>query len=121
MSRLLVASSDCLAGLPPEQYEAYLYAEYGELFKSAHQMNAELGDDLDPEVSWLSTRKVMTDTLRGLSEDDIAAILGRNAARIDGPGVAALAPIVNRIDPVASDFADLSAEAPSGALAQAAG
>lgn len=57
-----------------------------------------------PEGSWPRTQDVMTETLRGLPESDIAAILGGNAARVYGLDVGKLAPIVDRIGPKLASF-----------------
>jgi predicted TIM-barrel fold metal-dependent hydrolase len=57
-----------------------------------------------PEGSWPRTQDVMTETLHGLPESDIAAILGGNAARVYGLDVDKLAPIVDRIGPELASF-----------------
>jgi len=59
-----------------------------------------------PEGSWPHTREQMRDSLRGLPEDDIAKILGRNEARIFGFDEEKLAPLVARIGPERSLFAE---------------
>ena len=59
-----------------------------------------------PEGSWPRTQSVMIETLRGLPEQDIAAILGGNAARVYGIDAGSLAPLVERIGPRASDFVE---------------
>ena len=48
----------------------------------------------------------MTDTLRGLPENDLVAILGGNAARVYDIDPVPLQSLVNRIGPQVSDFAD---------------
>jgi predicted TIM-barrel fold metal-dependent hydrolase len=57
-----------------------------------------------PEGSWPDTRPQMLDTFRGLPEDEIAAMLGGNAARVYGFDVEKLAPLVARIGPEKSAF-----------------
>lgn len=52
-----------------------------------------------PEGTWPITRKIMIDTFRGLPEDEIAAMLGGNAAEFYGFDVEKLAPLVERIGP----------------------
>jgi predicted TIM-barrel fold metal-dependent hydrolase len=52
-----------------------------------------------PEGSWPDTRQQMLETFQGLPEDEIAAMLGRNAARVYGFDVEKLAPLVARIGP----------------------
>jgi predicted TIM-barrel fold metal-dependent hydrolase len=52
-----------------------------------------------PEGSWPHTRQQMLDTFGGLPEDEIAAMLGGNAARVYGFDVEKLAPLVARIGP----------------------
>ncbi|HIK85540.1 MAG TPA: amidohydrolase [Myxococcales bacterium] len=52
-----------------------------------------------PEGTWPITRKIMVDTFRGLPEQDIAAMLGGNAAKFYGFDVEKLAPLVERIGP----------------------
>ena len=57
-----------------------------------------------PEGTWPATQKMMTEVLGGLPEDDIAAILGGNAAEFYGFDVEALQPLVDRIGPEKSLF-----------------
>jgi predicted TIM-barrel fold metal-dependent hydrolase len=57
-----------------------------------------------PEGTWPITRKIMVDTFRGLPEDEIAAMLGGNAAEFYGFDVEKLAPLVERIGPKRSWF-----------------
>ena len=52
-----------------------------------------------PEGAWPATQKQMVESLHGLPEADIAAILGGNAARFYGLDTEKLAPIVARIGP----------------------
>jgi len=52
-----------------------------------------------PEGSWPFTRDQMHTTFRGLPEDEVAAMLGGNAARFYGFDVEKLAPIVAEIGP----------------------
>jgi len=52
-----------------------------------------------PEGAWPTTQKQMVDSLHGLPEADIAAILGGNAVRFYGLDAEKLAPIVARIGP----------------------
>jgi predicted TIM-barrel fold metal-dependent hydrolase len=57
-----------------------------------------------PEGAWPHTHKLMVETLSGLPEDDIAAILGGNAARFYRLDREKLQPIVDRIGPEKSAF-----------------
>ncbi len=57
-----------------------------------------------PEGSWPHTREQMLETFTGLPEDEIAAMLGGNAARRYGFDVEKLAPLVARIGPEKSAF-----------------
>jgi predicted TIM-barrel fold metal-dependent hydrolase len=57
-----------------------------------------------PEGTWPETSRQMTDTFRGLPEDDVAAMLGGNAARLYGFDTQKLAPLVERIGPPKSQF-----------------
>jgi len=52
-----------------------------------------------PEGSWPYTRQQMLDAFHGLPEDEIAAMLGGNAACVYGFDVEKLAPLVARIGP----------------------
>jgi len=58
-----------------------------------------------PEGSWPHTREQMIDTLRGLPDPEIAAILGGNAARVYGFDAEKLASLVARIGPEKRAFA----------------
>jgi predicted TIM-barrel fold metal-dependent hydrolase len=58
-----------------------------------------------PEGSWPVTREQMLETFRGLPEDDVAAMLGGNAARFYGFDVEKLAPHVARVGPEKALFA----------------
>jgi predicted TIM-barrel fold metal-dependent hydrolase len=57
-----------------------------------------------PEGSWPKTREQMLTTFSGLPDNDIAAMLGENAARFYGFDTDALAPLVARIGPQKSLF-----------------
>ena len=57
-----------------------------------------------PEGSWPYTRKQMVETFHGLPEDEIAKMLGGNAARFYDLDVEKLQPIVDRIGPEKSAF-----------------
>jgi len=57
-----------------------------------------------PEGSWPFTRQQMRETFAGLPEDEIAAMLGGNAARVYGFDVEKLAPLAARIGPEKSAF-----------------
>jgi predicted TIM-barrel fold metal-dependent hydrolase len=57
-----------------------------------------------PEGSWPTTREIMVETFRGLPEDEIASILGGNAAEFYGFDTEKLAPLVERIGPERSWF-----------------
>jgi hypothetical protein len=52
-----------------------------------------------PEGSWPDTANDLRETFGGLPQDDIAAILGGNAAEFYGFDVEKLAPLVDRIGP----------------------
>ena len=58
-----------------------------------------------PEGSWPFTRDQMITTFKGLPEDEIAAMLGGNAAEFYGFDSEKLAPIVAQIGPEKSAFA----------------
>ena len=62
-----------------------------------------------PEGTWPHTRKLMVETFHGMPEDDIAAMVGGNAADFYGLDVAALNPIAERIGPERSWFRDEAA------------
>ena len=57
-----------------------------------------------PEGTWPFTESHRCDSLRGLPEADIAAILGGNAVRFHGFDAEALAPVVERIGPKKGTF-----------------
>lgn len=57
-----------------------------------------------PEGSWPKTRELMIEIFTGLPEDDIAKLLGGNAAEFYDFDTEALAPIVERIGPERSLF-----------------
>jgi len=57
-----------------------------------------------PEGTWPETRRQMLDTFRGLPEEEVAAMLGGNAARVYGFDVEKLEPLVARIGPERSAF-----------------
>jgi predicted TIM-barrel fold metal-dependent hydrolase len=57
-----------------------------------------------PEGSWPYTPDQLLETFRGLPEDEIAKMLGGNAAEFYGLDVEKLAPIVERIGPKKSTF-----------------
>jgi predicted TIM-barrel fold metal-dependent hydrolase len=57
-----------------------------------------------PEGSWPCTRQQLTETFHGLPADEIAAMLGGNAARFYGFDTAKLAPLVERIGPEVGEF-----------------
>ncbi len=57
-----------------------------------------------PEGSWPFTPDQMVETFRGLPEEDIAAMLGGNAARFYGFDVEGLASLVEEIGPLKSRF-----------------
>jgi predicted TIM-barrel fold metal-dependent hydrolase len=57
-----------------------------------------------PEGTWPHTREAMRETFRGLPEDEIAAMLGGNAAEFYRFDTGKLAPIVARIGPEKSAF-----------------
>ncbi len=61
-----------------------------------------------PEGTWPLTRKMMIETFHGLPEDEIAAMLGGNAAEFYGFDTEKLAPLVERIGPPKSWFRDES-------------
>ena len=57
-----------------------------------------------PEGTWPQTRDMMVDVFRGLPEDDIAAMLGGNAAEFYEWDLEKLAPLAARIGPERSWF-----------------
>jgi predicted TIM-barrel fold metal-dependent hydrolase len=57
-----------------------------------------------PEGSWPYTRKQMHETFEGLPEDEIAAMLGGNAAAFYGVDTEKLAPLAARIGPEKREF-----------------
>jgi predicted TIM-barrel fold metal-dependent hydrolase len=57
-----------------------------------------------PEGTWPHTQELMVETLGGLPEDDIEAMLGGNAAGFYGFDTQKLAPLVDRIGPEQSLF-----------------
>jgi predicted TIM-barrel fold metal-dependent hydrolase len=57
-----------------------------------------------PEGTWPTTREQMVETFAGLPDDEIAAMLGGNAARVYGFDPDKLAPLVARIGPDKSAF-----------------
>ncbi len=59
-----------------------------------------------PEGSWPVTEQTMLDTLGGLPEDELTAILGGNATSFYGFDSDKLAPLVERIGPKKSLFQD---------------
>jgi predicted TIM-barrel fold metal-dependent hydrolase len=59
-----------------------------------------------PEGSWPETSKQMFETFHGVPEDDLAAMLGGNAAEVYGFDTGKLAPLVARIGPEKSAFRD---------------
>ncbi len=58
-----------------------------------------------PEGTWPATRAQMLDAFRGVPDDETAAMLGGNAARLYGFDVEKLAPLVARIGPPKAAFA----------------
>ena len=59
-----------------------------------------------PEGSWPHTREQMIQTFRGIPEEELELMLGGNLARIYGFDTEKLAPVVERIGPLKSDFVD---------------
>jgi predicted TIM-barrel fold metal-dependent hydrolase len=57
-----------------------------------------------PEGTWPETSRQMLESLRGVPDDELAAMLGGNAARVYGFDVEKLAPLVARIGPEKSAF-----------------
>ena len=57
-----------------------------------------------PEGTWPHTKKMMVETLHGLPDADIEALLGGNAAEFYGIDTQKLAPLVDRIGPECSLF-----------------
>ena len=62
-----------------------------------------------PEGSWPHTRQQMVESFHGVPEDELAAMLGGNAARVYGFDVEKLAPLVARIGPEKAMFRDATA------------
>jgi predicted TIM-barrel fold metal-dependent hydrolase len=59
-----------------------------------------------PEGSWPYTRAQQLESFHGVPEDELAAMLGGNAARVYGFDAGKLAPLVARIGPEKSAFRD---------------
>jgi predicted TIM-barrel fold metal-dependent hydrolase len=59
-----------------------------------------------PEGSWPQTREQMVATFRGLPDDEVAAMVGGNAAAFYEFDTAALRPLADRIGPEPAIFAD---------------
>lgn len=57
-----------------------------------------------PEGTWPHTAKELKEAFQGFPEDDVAAILGGNAAKFYNFDVDALAPIVAQVGPLKSEF-----------------
>ena len=57
-----------------------------------------------PEGTWPITRQIMVETFQGLPEDEIAAMLGGNAAEFYGFDTEALGALAARIGPERSMF-----------------
>jgi predicted TIM-barrel fold metal-dependent hydrolase len=57
-----------------------------------------------PEGSWPVTREQMVESFHDVPEDDLAAMLGGNAARVYGFDTEKLSPLVARIGPEKSLF-----------------
>lgn len=57
-----------------------------------------------PEGTWPVTQQMMAEVFRGIPDDEIAAMLGGNAAEFYGFDTGALAPLVERIGPQRSLF-----------------
>ncbi|MAG29873.1 MAG: amidohydrolase [Deltaproteobacteria bacterium] len=78
-----------------------------EMAKEIGVQNIMWGTDYPhPEGTWPFTRKMMVETFHGMPEDDIAAMLGGNAAEFYGLDLDKLNPIVERIGPERSWFQD---------------
>ena len=68
-------------------------------------LNIMWGSDYPhPEGTWPTTREQMLETFRGLPHDEVAAMLGGNAARVYGFDVEKLLPLAARIGPEKSRF-----------------
>ena len=59
-----------------------------------------------PEGTWPYTQDRMIETFKALPEDEVAAMLGGNAAKFYGFDKPAINEIAGRIGPLRSDFAD---------------
>ncbi|HJO22665.1 MAG: hypothetical protein CMJ98_13865 [Planctomycetes bacterium] len=81
MNPLLTMSSDCHAGLPPERYRD-------------HRATAQ-----HTAGSWPTAQTQLLDSLHGIPETEIAAMLGGNTMRFCSLDAEKLAPIVARIGP----------------------
>jgi hypothetical protein len=62
-----------------------------------------------PEGTWPYTRQQLVESFHGVPEDELAAMLGGNAARVYGFDVEKLAPHVARIGPEKAIFRDAPA------------
>ena len=97
---------------PSEYFRRNIKVGSSAMSRREAEMRSEIGigsimwgsDYPHPEGTWPATQKMMTEVLGGLPEDDIAAILGGNAAEFYGFDVEALQPLVDRIGPEKSLF-----------------
>ena len=97
---------------PSEYFRRNVYIGASCMPRREAELRAEIGlgnmmwgsDYPHPEGTWPHTRQQMIDTLHDLPEDDVARILGGNAARLYGFDVEKLSPLVARIGPEKSAF-----------------
>ena len=58
-----------------------------------------------PEGTWPHTKDELASAFTGFPEDDVAAILGGNAAKFYGFDIAEISKVADKVGPLKSDFA----------------
>jgi predicted TIM-barrel fold metal-dependent hydrolase len=103
-----------LKSKPSEYFERNVFLGASCMPRREAELRNEIGldnimwgsDYPHPEGSWPHTREQMVDAFRGLPEHDLAKMLGGNAAGLYGFDTEKLAPLVSRIGPEKSAFAE---------------
>ena len=116
LDTLLHAHTDILDQRIGLHMKFVLFRKLRELARREAELRHEIGlgnlmwgtDDPHPEGTWPSTRKMMVETFHGLPEDEIAAMLGGNAASFYGFDLDVLNPLAERIGPERARFRDES-------------
>jgi predicted TIM-barrel fold metal-dependent hydrolase len=101
-----------LAMKPSEYFRRNVRVGSSAMSRREAEMRHEIGletimwgtDYPHPEGTWPITRDIMFETFRGLPAEDIAAMLGGNAAEFYGFDREKLAPLVDRIGPEVGCF-----------------